>query len=594
LPNGPAGAAKAGPGGGGGGDGTLGGGGGVVLTARTVPHAWVAGAELSSERHRTALGRGGRRRGVTCRVMEDPTVVVRGPGLRIADVVAVARHDAPAALDDRAREAMGRSAALVERMVAGDHPVYGVTTGFGSLATTVIPAARTAELQVSLVRSHAAGMGPPVEREVVRAMLLLRARSLAMGYSGARPELVDLQLAMLRAGITPVVREHGSLGASGDLAPLAHCALALIGEGEVWDGQGRAEPAAAALQRAGLPPVALRAKEGLALINGTDGMLGMLVLAVHDLDELLRLADVTAAMSVEALLGTDRAFADDLLRLRPQHGQARSAANLRRLLHGSPIVASHRHDDPRVQDAYSLRCTPQVHGAAQDTLAHARAVAERELDAAIDNPMILPDGRVESGGNFHGAPLAFVCDFLAIAAAEVCAIAERRTDRLLDAARSHGLPPFLATDAGVNSGLMIAHYTQAATALEVKRLAGPASVESLPTSAMQEDHVSNGWAAARKLRRAVDGVRRVLAVELVCAAAALDLRSPLTPAAGTGAALAALREQVAGPGADRWWSPDLCRAEQLLANGRVLGAVESAVGPLETEAIPSDRRSEVW
>ncbi|MBI4934526.1 MAG: histidine ammonia-lyase [Actinobacteria bacterium] len=512
----------------------------------------------------------------------DPlTVLVDGRGLSVADVVAVARHGSSVILGDQARAAMERSAALIDGYVASDTPVYGVTTGFGSLATTVIPADRTAELQVALVRSHATGMGATVEPEVVRALLLLRARSLSMGYSGARPALVELQLALLNNGITPVVREHGSLGASGDLAPLSHCALSLIGEGEVFTSDGGVEPTGAALARNGLQPVTLRAKEGLALINGTDGILGMLCLALHDLSQLGRLADLTAAMTVEGLLGTDRAFAADLQALRPQVGQAVSARNLTRLLDGSPIVASHREGDTRVQDAYSLRCTPQVHGAALDTIAHARTIAERELDAAIDNPMILHDGRVESCGNFHGAPVGFVCDFLAIAAAELCSIAERRTDRMLDRARSHGLPPFLAPDAGVNSGLMIAHYTQAAMAMEAKRFAVPASVESLPTSAMQEDHVSNGWAAARKLRRAVDNLRRVLAVELVCAAAAIDLRAPLVPAAGTGAALAVLRERVAGPGPDRWLSPDLRAAEQLLADGTVLGAVESVLGTLE-------------
>ena len=477
---------------------------------------------------------------------------------------------------------MLRSAALVEQFVASDSPVYGVTTGFGSLANTVIPPERTAEVQVALVRSHAAGMGDMVEPEVVRAMLLLRARSLAMARSGARPELVELQLDLLRNGLTPVVREHGSLGASGDLAPLSHCALTLIGEGEVWNPAGAVESSAAALSNAGLSPVVLRAKEGLALINGTDGILGMLCLAIHDLTALMGLADLTAAMSVEALLGTDRAFSADLQELRPQVGQAVSARNLMRLLAGSEIVASHRQGDTRVQDAYSLRCTPQVHGAARDTLAHARAIAERELDAAIDNPMILPDGRVESCGNFHGAPVALVCDFLAIAISELSAIAERRTDRLLDATRSHGLPPFLTEDAGVNSGLMIAHYTQAAMAMENQRLAVPAGVQSLPTSAMQEDHVSNGWAAARKLRRSVDNLRRILAVELVCASAGLDLRAPLQPSPATGAALATVRSAVAGPGPDRWMSPDLVNAERLLADGSVLAAVESVVGDLES------------
>ena len=377
------------------------------------------------------------------------------------------------------------------------------------------------------------------------------------------------------------MREHGSLGASGDLAPLSHCALALVGEGEVWDAGGVVTPTAAAMAAAGLTPVALRAKEGLALINGTDGILGMLCLALHDLTELAGLADVTAAVTVEGLLGTDRAFAADLQALRPQVGQAASARNLVRLLAGSPIVASHRVGDGRVQDAYSLRCTPQVHGAARDTIAYARTIAERELDAAIDNPMILPDGRVESCGNFHGAPVAMACDFLAIAVAELSSVAERRTDRMLDTARSHGLPPFLTTDAGVNSGLMIAHYTQAAMAMDNQRLAVPASTQSLPTSAMQEDHVSNGWAAARKLRRAVDNLRRILAVELVCGAAAIDLRAPLQPAAGTAAAVAVVRTKVAGPGPDRWLSPDLRAAEHLLRDRSVLTAVESVIGTLE-------------
>ncbi|MCB0955470.1 MAG: histidine ammonia-lyase [Ilumatobacter sp.] len=508
--------------------------------------------------------------------------VLLGPsGVSLAEVVAVARHGATVALAENARAAMAHSAALVDGFVVGEHPVYGVTTGFGSLATTVIPAERTAELQVALVRSHAAGMGPQVEREVVRGLLFLRARSLAMGFSGARPELVDLQLALLNAGLSPVVREHGSLGASGDLAPLAHCALALIGEGEVWTADDRRLPAAEALAAAGLAPVTLRAKEGLALINGTDGILGMLCLAIHDLAQLAKLADVAAAMTVEALLGTDRAFAADLQALRPQVGQAASARNLTRLLAGSAIVASHRVDDTRVQDAYSLRCTPQVHGAALDTMAHARTIAERELSAAIDNPMILPDGRVESCGNFHGAPLALVCDFLAIAVSELCAIAERRTDRMLDRTRSHGLPPFLTPDAGVNSGYMIGHYTQASMAMEAQRLAVPASTQSLPTSAMQEDHVSNGWAAARKLRRSVDALRRVLAVEITCAAAGLDLRAPLAPSPATAAALAVVRAHVAGPGSDRWLSPDLRAVEAALADGSILAAVETTIGELE-------------
>jgi histidine ammonia-lyase len=502
-------------------------------------------------------------------------------GLGPAEVLAVAREGAECELDDRARHAMAESAAIVEELAASEEPAYGVSTGFGSLATTRIPAERREELQRALIRSHAAGMGEQVEREVVRAMMLLRARSLCMGYSGARPEVAETIVALLNAGITPVVLEHGSLGASGDLAPLAHCALALIGEGEVMDADGGRRPAVEALAEAGIEPLTLRAKEGLALINGTDGILGMLVLAAFDLRSLLRVADLTAAMSVEALLGTDRAFAEDLIALRPQPGQADSAANMRRLLDGSPIVASHREDDPRVQDAYSLRCAPQVNGAARDALAYADQAAAEELRSAIDNPMVLPDGRIESCGNFHGAPLALACDLLAMAVADTGAIAERRTDRLLDASRSEGLPPFLADDPGVDSGLMIAQYTQAAMVAENRRLAAPAGVDSLPTSAMQEDHVSMGWGAARKLRVALDNLRRILAVEAACAARGLELRAPLEPGAGSAAAVAAIRSGgVPGPGPDRHLAPELEAMERLIATGELERAVETAIGDL--------------
>ncbi|MGZ4790825.1 MAG: histidine ammonia-lyase [Ilumatobacteraceae bacterium] len=496
-----------------------------------------------------------------------------GPGgLRVDDVVAVARRGAKVALSAPARDVIARSAVIVEALAERDDAVYGISTGFGSLATTVIPPDRREELQRALIRSHAAGMGPLVEPEVVRAMMVLRARTLAMGFSGVRQTVVDTILALLNADIIPPVHEHGSLGASGDLAPLAHVALALMGEGEC----------AQAIAAAGIEPITLRAKEGLALINGTDGMLGMLVLALADLDMLLRTADIAAAMSVEALMATDRAFAADLMALRPHPGQTTSAANMRRLLEGSPIVASHRTDDPRVQDAYSLRCAPQVLGAARDTIAFARSIADTELISAIDNPSVLPDGRVESCGHFHGAPIGFACDFLAIAAAEVGAIAERRTDRMLDRTRSHGLPPFLAEDAGVNSGLMIAHYTQAAMVAENRRLASPASVDSLPTSAMQEDHVSMGWGAARKLRRSVANLGRIIACEAVCAARGIELRRPVLPAAPTAAAVAALREAgVGGAGPDRWLSPELARAESLVMSGQLLAAVERVAGTLD-------------
>ena len=501
-------------------------------------------------------------------------------GLNADEVVAVARFDAPVRLGAEARAAMQRSTHVVEALSESAEPAYGVSTGFGSLARVAIPAQRREELQRALVRSHAAGMGGDVEREVVRAMILLRARSLAMGLSGARPIVADQLVALLNTGLTPVVPEHGSLGASGDLAPLAHCALALIGEGEVDCRDGARRYAADALAGAGLEPLTLGPKEGLALINGTDGILAMLILAATDLEQLVRVADIGAAMSVEALLGTDRAFGQELISLRPQPGQADSAANLRDLLDRSEIVASHRYGDPRVQDAYSLRCAPQVAGAARDTLAHSRRVADAELAAAIDNPMVLPDGRVESCGNFHGAPVGFACDFLAIAAAELGSIAERRTDRLLDQTRSQGLPPFLAPDAGVNSGLMLAHYAQAAMVAENRRLAAPASVDSLPTSAMQEDHVSMAWGAARKLRAAVSNLTRILGVEITAAARALDLRAPLRPAAGTAAAVAAVRKRIPGPGPDRFMSPELAAAEQLVRSGEIVQAVEAAVGRL--------------
>jgi histidine ammonia-lyase len=507
-------------------------------------------------------------------------VELTGTGLAPVDVVAVAREHAPVTLGASAREAMEHSAAVVAQLADRTEPAYGVSTGFGSLANVTIPDSRREELQRALVRSHAAGMGDPIEAETVRAMMLLRARTLAMGRSGARPIVAETMLKLLNAGYTPVVPEYGSVGASGDLAPLAHCALVLLGEGEATAPDGTRVDGAAALANSGAAPLTLGPKEGLALINGTDGMLAMLILAAHDLTRLLRVADVTAAMSVEALLGTNRAFAEDLIALRPQPGQAASAANMRAVLDGSPIVASHRWNDDRVQDAYSLRCAPQVNGAARDTLAHAEVVASAELRSAIDNPMVLPDGRVESCGNFHGAPLAFVLDFLAIAVAETGGIAERRTDRLLDAARSHGLPPFLTTDAGVNSGLMIAQYTQAALVADNRRLATPSSIGTIPTSAMQEDHVSMGWNAGRKLLKAVSNLGRILAVELLCAAHGIDMRAPLEPGRGSAAALTAVRHRIAGPGPDRWLAPDLAAAEELVTGGALLDAVDPAVGGL--------------
>jgi histidine ammonia-lyase len=509
------------------------------------------------------------------------TVTLRGPGLTEDQVVAVARHGEKVALAAAARTKMERSRGRVERAATSREPVYGVSTGFGALAGTRVAPLRQPELQLALIRSHAAGVGPPVDLEVVRATMLLRARTLAMGMSGVRPLIADALIAMLNEGVTPVVPRYGSVGCSGDLAPLAHIGLALVGEGEVLDAQGSRRAARQALKSANLKPVKLETKEGLALINGTDGMLGMLVLACADAERLLKTADVTAAMSAEALLATDRTFQSRVQEVRPHPGQVASAANLARLMRGSQIVASHRHSQHVVQDSYSVRCSPQVAGAARDTLDFARRVAEIELSSAIDNPIVMENGDVESNGNFHGEPLAFAADFLAIAAAEIGSIAERRVDRLLDPHRSQGLPPFLAEEPGVNSGLMVAQYTAAALVAENRRLAAPASVDSVPTSGMQEDHVSMGWGAALKLRTVLDNVTSILAVELCASARAQELRRPLEPSPATGAVREALRKRVAGVGPDRVVAPELAAAEELIRSGGVVEAAESVAGRLQ-------------
>ena len=504
-------------------------------------------------------------------------VTVTAAGLQPADVVAVARKDARVILSDDALDAMRTSRAIVDAIERDGRPVYGVSTGFGALASTFIAPERRAELQHSLIRSHAAGIGAPMPREVVRAMMLLRVRSLALGRSGVRPLVAQGLVDLLNAGITPWVPEHGSLGASGDLAPLAHCALVLMGEGWVLGKDGARVPAA----DAGVRPIALSSKEGLALINGTDGMLGMLLLANGDAEHLFAMADVTAALSIEAMLGSFRPFLPELHTIRPHPGQAASAANIYRLLQGSAIMDSHRDDMAHaVQDAYSMRCAPQVAGAARDTLGFATGVAARELVSIVDNPVVLPDGRVESTGNFHGAPLGFAADFLAIAAAEVGAIAERRVDRLLDVCRSRELPPFLTPDAGVNSGLMIAQYTAAGIVAENRRLAAPASVDSLPTSGMQEDHVSMGWAAARKLRTVLDNLASLLAVELLSAVRGLQLRAPLTPSPAGRLALDAVTSFAGEPGPDVFLAPVLESTRGLILGRELRDAIEQAVGPL--------------
>jgi histidine ammonia-lyase len=507
---------------------------------------------------------------------------VHTAGVSIGDVLAVARGAAQVSLTAEALSSMTASRSIVDGIEQDGRPVYGVSTGFGALANTFIAPDRRTELQHALIRSHAAGVGAPMPREVVRAMMLLRVRSLAMGHSGVRPLIAEALADLLNHDVTPWVPEHGSLGASGDLAPLAHCALVLLGEGWVLGKDGARVPGGEALQSAGLRPIELAAKEGLALINGTDGMLGMLILAVDDARHLFTMADVTAALAIEAMLGSDRPFQRELHTIRPHPGQAVSAANIHRLLQGSAIMDSHRDDMTHaVQDAYSMRCAPQVAGAARDTLDFASLVAGRELVSIVDNPVVLPDGRVLSTGNFHGAPLGFAADFLAIAAAEVGSISERRVDRLLDVCRSRDLPAFLTPDPGVNSGLMIAQYTAAGIVAENRRLASPASVDSVPTSGMQEDHVSMGWAATRKLRTVLDNLTSLLAVELLAAVRALQLRAPMVPSPTGRLAVTALSEYAGSPGPDVFLAPVIEAARGLVSGRTLRERIESEIGRLD-------------
>ena len=493
------------------------------------------------------------------------TVTINSSGITFADVIAIARENAKVEISSEALARMQVSRDQVEALAQGELAVYGISTGFGALANRHIDPQDRVQLQKSLIRSHAAGMGPFVEKEVVRALMTLRLKTLCSGRTGARPVVAETMAAILNANITPLVHEFGSLGCSGDLAPLAHCAMVLMGEGRAVGPDCNEAPVSELLSKAGITPVELKEKEGLALINGTDGMLGMLILAITDLEKLLDYSDVIAAMSIEGLMGTDQVLRAELHEpLRPHPGQAQSAKNMFEALIGSEIVASHRHGDNRVQDAYSLRCAPQVSGAVRDTVAYAKQVATRELAATIDNPVVLESGEVTSNGNFHGAPVGYVLDFLAIAATDLGSISERRTDRMLDKNRNQDLPPFLAGDAGVDSGLMIAQYTAAGLVSDSKRLAVPASVDSIPSSAMQEDHVSMGWHAGRKLRKVVDNLRNILAIELVGAARCIELRAPLKPAPVTGKLYQELRNVVPGFGPDRFMAPELEAAANLL------------------------------
>ena len=490
--------------------------------------------------------------------------VLVGEPLSLEDVVAVA-GGADVAFPPAARARVIRARRVITDALSTDRTIYGVTTGFGALAGTRIDPAQAADLQFGIVTSHATAVGRPLSRAETRAMLLLRAHVLALGHSGVRPELVDLMVEMLNRDVMPVVPEQGSLGASGDLAPLACLALPVVGRGEVLaaDGTSR-EPALGAFADAGLAPLTLEAKEGLALVNGTQGMLAVL------------------AMTIEAALGTDAPFDERLHRLRPHPGQAASASNLRRLLASSPILASHRDSPHLVQDAYSLRCAPQVHGATRDAMAFVRGVLAIETNAVSDNPIVLPDDdEVRSGGNFHGMPVAVALDALATSVVPLASISERRLYRILDAGTSNGLPPFLIPESGLNSGFMLVQYTAASLVSESKSLAHPASVDSIPSSAGQEDHVSMGMTAARHARDIVANAEIVLALEALAAAQALDLRRPLESGRATHAVFDALRGRVPFVDQDREFGRDIDAAISLVRDGSLEAAAASVAGPLE-------------
>jgi len=496
-------------------------------------------------------------------------VFLSGEALLPEEVVAVAERRAVVLLAPTVAERMAPARRLVERMVDEGRVVYGITTGFGALSSTRIDPELAEETQVALLRSHAAGVGPPLPDGLVRAMLLLRARTLAQGYSGVRTEIVERLVDLLRLDLLPVVPSQGSVGASGDLAPFAHLMLPLIGEGTLLVA-GEARPAAEVLAEHDLVPLVLRAKEGLSLLNGTEGMLSVGVLGNQRASRLAAAADIACALSVEALLASERPFHPRIHELRPHPGQGVSADNVRRLLAGSAIVAGHRDDFVHaVQDAYSLRCAPQVHGACRDFIGFADGVFRRELGSVVDNPIVMPEA---------GEVVAFALDFIAIALTELGSISERRTDRILDPERSSGLPPFLATRPGLDSGYMLTQYVAAALVAENRVLSHPASVESIPTSGSQEDHVSMGWGAGRKLGPVLDNTARVLAVEILCACEGIEHRRPLAPGAGTGAALAAVRRVVAPLDRDRSPAADLEAITALIESGDLQSAAAAVAG----------------
>jgi histidine ammonia-lyase len=499
-------------------------------------------------------------------------------GLSLEEFGQVVRQGAPVRLADAARERTDHCRAFVEELVALGEPVYGLNTGFGRLSSVRVESKDLRLLQRNLLLSHAIGVGAPFPGEVVRGMLLLRAQSLALGYSGVRALVVDYLLQFLNRGICPLVPSQGSVGASGDLAPLSHMCLPLLGEGEV-EYRGQTRPAGAVLQEVGLEPLELEAKEGLALINGTQAMTSLLALLLLDCDTLLKTADIALAMSVEALKGSHRPFEEAVAQLRPHPGMAAASANLRRLLQNSEIMPSHA-DCDRVQDAYSLRAAPQVHGASRDAIAHVREIALREMQSVTDNPLVFPhEKRTISAGNFHGQPLALGADYAGIAIAELASISERRIEQMLNPALS-GLPAFLAVGSGLNSGLMISQYTAAALVSENKVLAHPASVDSIPTSANQEDHVSMGTISCRKARAIFENALWVLAIELASAAQALDFHAPLRPGRGVEAVWRRIRQEVPHLDRDRYLKPELLRICELIRSGELVWVAEQAVGSL--------------
>lgn len=490
-----------------------------------------------------------------------------GQSLTLEQVAAVAHGAERVALSDEARTRMEASRGAVERIVRAERVVYGVNTGFGKLSDYSIPAEELRELQLNLVRSHACGIGPPLSDSETRAMILLRANVLALGYSGARPLVAETLISMIERGVIPLIPEKGSVGASGDLAPLAHLALVCIGEGEAFY-QGARMPGAEALRRAQIEPLTLEAKEGLALLNGTQALTAVGALALERADRLARVADIAGAMSLDALRGTPAAFDERLHHARPHRGQGEAAAHLRELMRDSEIRASHLENDPRVQDAYSLRCMPQVHGAARDALLYARAATEIETGSATDNPLVFADTEeVISGGNFHGAPLALAFDCAAIALVHLGNISERRTERLVNPDLSEGLPAFLTGHPGTSSGFMIAQVAAVALLNESKVLAHPASVDNLPTSAGKEDHVSMGMTAATKLRTIVENIEHVVAIEMLCAAEGLDYRLPLQPGLGVRRAYRTLRRLAPRLTRDRVLSPDIQKVAASIRRG---------------------------